>query len=263
MVCLEGLALHSGERTAVTLSRSPGSLLFAQAGAVARLCDLTVVRSDRGVCLASADGRIRVDLVEHLLAALGGLGVRSGVRVDVVGSEVPLLDGGAEALARAVLTLDAPSAPPRLTITRAAEFRHERSTYRLSPGADVSLAVTIDFRAPIGQQRADWRGDARDFLERIAPARTFGFLDEHEALLARGRARGVNLEHVLIFDATGPLGRDRPVEADEPARHKLLDLIGDLALYGGPPRGAITADRPGHSASHAVVRQALDAGVLA
>jgi UDP-3-O-[3-hydroxymyristoyl] N-acetylglucosamine deacetylase len=263
LVRLEGIALHSGERTAVTLSRSPGPLVLAQAGAVARLCDLTVIRSDRGVCLASVDGRIRVDLVEHLLAAFGGLGVRDGVRVDVVGSELPLLDGGAETLARAVLTLDAPSAPPRLTIARAAELRHERSTYWLAPGADVSLSVTIDFRAPIGQQRAAWGGDARDFLHRIAPARTFGFLDEHEALLARGRARGVNPEHVLVFDAKGPPPGCRAAEADEPARHKLLDLIGDLALYGGPPRGSIAADRPGHSASHAIVREALEMGVLA
>lgn len=263
MVRLEGVALHSGERTAVTLSRSAGPLVLAQAGATARLRELTVARSDHGVCLASADGRIGVDLVEHLLAALGGLGVRAGVRIEVFGAEVPLLDGGAEAFARALLTLEAPSAPPPLTITRAAVFQRARSTYWLSPGAEVRLEVSIDFRSPIGEQRARWRGDPGDFLQRIAPARTFGFLDEHEALLARGRARGASAEHVLVFDATGPLPRCRPPEADEPARHKLLDLIGDLAFYEGPPRGSITAERPGHAATHAVVQEALAAGVLA
>lgn len=262
MVRLEGIALHSGERTAVTLSRAAGPLSLTQNGAMTWLRDLNLARTDHGVCLAAADGRVSVDLVEHLLAAFGGLGVRDGVRVDVCGAELPLLDGGAQAFARALLRLDAPQAPPPLTVTRAGVFRHGGATYRLAPAAGVHLCVQIEFRPPVGRQGASWDGDAVDFLERIAPARTFGFLEEHDVLLRRGRARGVSLEHVVVFDGAGALPQGRAPEADEPARHKLLDLIGDLALYGGPPRGSIAAERPGHTATHAIVREALAAGVL-
>jgi UDP-3-O-[3-hydroxymyristoyl] N-acetylglucosamine deacetylase len=247
----------------VRLSRSEGPIVVAQGGAEAPLDELRPVRTDRGVTVATVDGRVRVDLIEHLLAALGGLGIGEGVRVEV-GDELPLLDGGALAFAGALRSLELPSSRPRpLRVVAETTLEHGRSVYRFTPGARVDLRVEVDFPAPVGHGRAAWAGDDADFVARIAPARTFGWVAELEALRAAGRAAEIDLAAVLVFDERGPLPGCRPPGPDEPARHKLLDLVGDLALHGGPPLGAIEALAPGHTATHAIVARALAGGVLA
>jgi UDP-3-O-[3-hydroxymyristoyl] N-acetylglucosamine deacetylase len=198
---LEGVALHAGARVAVTLSRHDGPIVLAQRGAEARLDELRVARADHGVRVEGAG--VAVDLVEHLLAALGGLGVRAGVRVEVEGDELPLLDGGAARFVAALRALEAPATPPALVVTRAAGFEARGARYRFHPGDDVRVAVDVDFPAPVGAARASWDGDPRDFADRVAPARTFGWLREHAALVAAGRARGVDLGAVLVFDEAG------------------------------------------------------------
>lgn len=262
---LRGVALHRGGPAEVRLFAAPGPITLAQRGAEAPLAELHVARADRGVTLASADGRVRVDLVEHLFAALGGLGVGAGVRIAIDDDELPLLDGGARRFAEAILALGvaAGPAPGALTITRNASISRGNAVYTFAPGPTVALRVDVEFRAPVGRESAEWRGDAADFLARIAPARTFGWADEHAALLASGRAAAVSLDAVLVYDERGAIPGCRPAGESEAARHKLLDLIGDLTIHGGPPRGSITASRPGHAATHAVVAEALASGVLA
>jgi UDP-3-O-[3-hydroxymyristoyl] N-acetylglucosamine deacetylase len=256
------VALHRGGPAEVRLSRAQGAVTFVQRGAEAPLDALRPARTDRGVTVTDAGGTIRVDLVEHLLAAIGGLGVASGVRIETDDAELPLLDGGALRFAEALLSLD----PPRgrgLRVARAAALDHGRSVYRFAPAAAPRLRVEIDFPPPVGRQAAAWDGDPDDFMTRIAPARTFGWVSELDALRAAGRAAGVDLASVLVFGDAGPIPGCRPPGPDEPARHKLLDLIGDLALHGGPPRGTIDALLPGHTATHAVAARALADGVLA
>jgi UDP-3-O-[3-hydroxymyristoyl] N-acetylglucosamine deacetylase len=261
---LVGVALHGGHPSRIVLTRAVGPIVLARHGAEARLDELCATRTDHGVTAASADGRIAIDLVEHLLAALGGLGVREGVRVSVDDGEPPLLDGGARRFAEALVAIGAPlEAPPGLRITRPATLSGGgASTYRFLPGTRTRLHVAVRFRAPIGDEEASWDGDPRDFLERIAPARTFGWVDEHAALLAKGRARGVDLDGVLVLSDAGPVAGCRPNEPGEIARHKLLDLIGDLTLHGGVPEGTIEAFAPGHGATHRVMAEALRTGIL-
>jgi UDP-3-O-[3-hydroxymyristoyl] N-acetylglucosamine deacetylase len=259
-VVLRGTALHRGGPAEVRLRRVAGPVVFAQRGVVAALAELAVARADRGVTVRC--GALRIDLVEHLLAAVGGLGVAGGVRLETDDDEIPLLDGGAARFTEALLALDPPRGW-RLRVTRDETLEHERSAYRFAPGPRPSVRLAVDFPAPVGRQAARWEGDAADFAARLAPARTFGWAHELAALRAAGRAAAVELESVLVFDAEGPIAGCRPAGPDEPARHKLLDLIGDLALYGGPPLGLVEANRPGHAATHAVVGRALAAGVLA
>jgi UDP-3-O-[3-hydroxymyristoyl] N-acetylglucosamine deacetylase len=241
-----------------------GLLTIAQRGAEARLDELRPVRTDRGVTVATADGRVRVDLIEHLLAAVGGLGVVEHLWVEVEGDEVPLLDGGALRFAEALMQLELQRAPGvrSLRVARAAVIEHERSVYRFAPGSLPSVRVEVDFPPPVGRQRAAWGGGAAEFVEHVAPARTFGWVRELEALREAGRAAAVDLGSVLVFDERGPIAGCRPPGPSEPARHKLLDLIGDLALHGGPPLGLVDAGAPGHTATHAVVARALAGGVL-
>jgi UDP-3-O-acyl-N-acetylglucosamine deacetylase len=261
---LEGTAVHRGIHAKVTLTVEDGPIRFEQRGAIVALEELNPVATDRGVTVTDADGRVRLELVEHLLAAFGGLGVGAGVRITIDEDEMPLLDGGAARFSEALRAIGAAPTPSTLIVERAATIEVRGSTYEFAPARAITLAVDVDFRSPVGAQHASWDGDAGDFATRIAPARTFAWRDEVEALRACGRALGDVGDAAIVFDegsttlASGGSLRGE----DEPARHKLLDLIGDLALHGGPPRGRIRAARPGHGATHAAVARALETGVL-
>lgn len=262
MIELRGLALHAGCETAATLARRAGPIALARAGREVPLGELSVARADRGVALAG--GGLEVDLVEHLAAALGALGIRRDLLVTVDGPELPLLDGGAARWFDALATLDLSPSPPSLVVAERATLRAGESTYRFEPADAVEIEVDVSFAHPMaGDRRAAWSGDARDFRERIAPCRTFGFAREAEALARAGRARGVDRNAVLVLTDDGVLDGCAPPRPGELAGHKLLDLVGDLALHGGPPRGRIVAERPGHAATHAAVRAALAQGILA
>jgi UDP-3-O-[3-hydroxymyristoyl] N-acetylglucosamine deacetylase len=244
------------------IARAHGPIVIAQRGVEAKVASLSIARADRGVLVASSDGRVRVDLVEHLFAAIGGLSVIDGVRVTADDGEIPLLDGSSARFVEAIVAIDPPRGH-RLRVTREASFEHGRSRYRFAPSDRVRVDVEVDFPAPVGRQRASWDGDAADFTSRIAPARTFGWRHEVDAMRRAGRAAEVDLASVLVFDGDRVMEGCEAREADEPVRHKLLDLLGDLAIHGGPPVGSIEAFAPGHSATHAVVSQALALGVIA
>lgn len=255
--------------------RAPGPVVWAQRGAEARLDELAATRTDRGVVVATPDGRVAIDLAEHLLAALGGLGVFEGVRIETDDDELPLLDGGARLFCEALFSIGAPCGGPRpMWLVAPATLSHGASTYRFTPtesgepkdasASGVRISVEVSFPPPVGRERAEWSGDPADFFARIAPARTFGWAHELEALRASARARGtVDLKSVIVFDGDGVMPGCRPSAPGEIARHKLLDLIGDLALYGGPPAGVIEAFAPGHTATHAVVAEGRRSGVFA
>lgn len=137
------------------------------------------------------------------------------------------------------------------------------ATYRLTPSASVEVTVKVHFDHPtLGTEEATWEGDPDDFVRRIAPARTFGFMRDAAELWARDRALGVDLDSVIVFTDTGVLPGCRPPEKSELARHKLLDLVGDWACYGGPPLGRLEASRPGHGKTHEAVRRALLEGIV-
>jgi UDP-3-O-[3-hydroxymyristoyl] N-acetylglucosamine deacetylase len=259
-VSLEGTALHAGVPARVELRRVPGPIRFVREGRAASLEEMRLENVDRGVALAGPGGAPKVDLCEHLLAALGGLGVFAGVEVEVEGPELPLLDGGALAFAEALRALELPRGVGCLVVAREAELRHGAALYRLRPADGLRVEVTVDFPPPVGRESACWDGDPDDFVARVAPARTFGWRDEHRALLARERARGADQAGLLVFDDGKVMSGCRPAEPGECARHKLLDLIGDLTVHGGLARGRVEAERPGHAATHACLAAALREG---
>ena len=271
-VVLHGKALHRGTPVCVSLVRAPGPICFEQRGARIALCDLIAARTDRAVSVSDREGRLQLDLVEHLLAALGGLGIQRGVRIECNDDELPLLDGGAARFCEALHEIGAPmNEPPSLRIAKDAELVSGRSLYRFRKASQSALKserclkVRIDCPAPVFQDEAQWQGDAQDFQTRIAQARTFGWIDDYQKLMNAGRALGADLESVLVFDATkekGVLEGCRPASPKEAAHHKVLDCIGDFALYGGPPQGFVEAQWPGHTATHAIIAQALSLGVL-
>jgi len=258
------MGLHSGAQCSVVLERRPGPLLFQIAGHEATLADLVVTRADHGVTIRSRQGGGEVDLVEHLFAAFAGLSIRSGVTTTLSGPEVPLLDGGAAELARALLALAPPRQGSALFVAEGGSIEVEGARYTFEPGSSVMVEVEVDFeRGGIGRQSATFAGNATRFVEDIAPARTFGFAADAEALRARGRARFVDPHSVIVLDEDGQaMPPGRPPRPDELARHKLLDLLGDLFVHGGPPRGRVRAERPGHRATHRALAEALERGLL-
>lgn len=269
---LEGFALHAGTMTSVTLARHEGPITFGRGARRAALQSLRVARTDFGVTLTDDHG-FEIDLVEHLLAAFAALGIRRDVLAVVEGPELPILDGGARVFAEALGHLEIPSTLPELVVRRRAGLKFADSSYDFEPGAGVEILVETVFDHPaIGAGSASWHGDSRAFCDDIASARTFGFTRQARELWGRGRAQlGVPAilhdeaaakalkRAVLLFDESGNL----PSFSDgEPAKHKLLDLIGDLAFYGGPPAGRIIARRPGHTATHRIVPEAIARGIL-
>ncbi len=200
--------------------------------------------------------------VEHLFAALAGLGIHRGVTISVEGDELPLLDGGAYAFADALLALSPPPPETRLFVAREAELVIGESLFSFQPAAKKEVAVEISgFPAHVAT-RACWDGTREVFLREIASARTFVREEELDALLARGLSANVDPAAIFVIREASLEGV-AAVAADEPARHKLLDLVGDMYAFGGVPLGKVRAFRPGHARNVEAMRRALGEGILA
>ncbi len=262
-VVVTGVGLHSGAPSRVLLQVRQGPVRLATPDGEAPLGQLTVVATARATTVESRDARVRVGTVEHALSALAGLGIHQGLTLFVEGPEMPLLDGGASAWCEALATLKLPSTRPALRVTREAVFEVGPSRFELSPGTEVDVAVHVDLGDPRFYADARWQGGPQDFVDRIAPARTFTLAQDVEELMRRGLARHVDPASVVVLAPDAVHHAGRPFLPDEPARHKLLDLIGDLYLHGGPPVGRVLAVRPGHASNARAIRRAIEEGVLA
>jgi UDP-3-O-[3-hydroxymyristoyl] N-acetylglucosamine deacetylase len=185
----------------------------------------------------------RVALVEHLLAALAVRGWWRGLVIEVSADELPILDGSAEPWYEVLEALGEPPAAPAPLTPEPLSLQVGRSVLSLEPGSN-HLCAEINFSHPaIGVQR--WCGGAPTY-RKLLPARTFGFLEEAEALSSRGLARAADLENVIVFDSHGPLAPLR--FRDEPVRHKALDVLGDMFLLAQPLGGRLTVKRGSHLA---------------
>jgi UDP-3-O-[3-hydroxymyristoyl] N-acetylglucosamine deacetylase len=261
-VIVQGVGLHTGSPVRVTLQDCTGPVQLRGQGASVTLDELSVVSTDRATTVEARGGGLRTKTVEHVLAALGGLGVYEGVALRIDGPEMPLLDGGATAWCDAVRRLGVEAGRRRLRVAREAVVHVGASRYEWAPADGVDVEVRLEIDDVRIAPHARWAGDPDDFYVRIAPARTFAVAREIEELLRRGLARHVDPASVVLIAPDAIHHAGRPFSPDEPARHKLLDLVGDLYLYGGPPLGRVCALRPGHAANTRAILQARDDGVL-
>lgn len=257
---LRGFGVHSGLASALALRCVDGPIVLAVEESRRPLDALELVDTTRSTNVRVGDAVVRT--VEHLFAAMGGLGIRSGLLASIEGGEVPLLDGGALAFAEALRRLGASASPPRTSVVKSEVVEIGGSRYEFRPGPTVHVEVELDFPGtPIeSAKRASWTGDAEDFLRRIAPARTFVLEREIAALGEASLAKFADASSVVIVGER--LFGAGTVAADEPARHKLLDLVGDLMLHGGPPRGSVIARRPGHRGNHAALAIAKERHIV-
>jgi len=259
---VEGLGLHTGAAARVVLAARSGPVALRSGGLEATLQQLSVSSSHRSTTVQAHGGRMSVGMVEHAFAALGGLGLHRDVVIEIDGPEMPLLDGGARVWCEALSSLGVTPSAPRLRIVRAATVEVGLSRYELAPGPGVDVQVVIELDNPSIEPFAQWKGDLGDFTRRIAPSRTFAQTRDLEELARNELARHVAPESVVLIAPDGVHASGRAFAPDEPARHKLLDLVGDCYLWGGPPIGCLRATRPGHRANALALAQGLEQGLL-
>lgn len=202
-----------------------------------------------------------VSTTEHLMAALAAFG-ETDARIFVEGDEIPILDGSAMPWVEALLDSGAEPGPRFVGISREICVDLGDSKARLVPlGPDRRpvIKVSIDFsNAFVGRQAIWYHPKEDDFVEEVAPARTFALESEVAAILDSGLARGGSLDCAVIIGPSGPLNPGGLRFPDEPVRHKLLDAIGDLALIGGLPWATVELERPGHRLLHELASKAFD-----
>ena len=262
---LDGVGLHSGAKVRLTIAPAP-----ADSGIVFTRTDVTprveipalaehVVDTTMNTSLGK-DGS-RIGTVEHLLAALAGCGI-DNARVEVVGPEVPILDGSAEPFV--ALVQDAGVHEQRATrrylmVRKPVVVSEGDKQARLSPTLGTfSVSYTIDFQHPlISDQTYKLEISNRSFQREIARARTFGFKRDVERLHRAGLARGGSLENAVVVDDFNILNPEGLRFPDEFVRHKILDALGDLSLIGMPIIGHLHAVKSGHHLNHQLVRKVL------
>jgi UDP-3-O-[3-hydroxymyristoyl] N-acetylglucosamine deacetylase len=283
---VEGRGLHGGERGAVRVRAAPsgtGWLVGRDGDLVPLDASLAVPDSVRCTTLRLPGGDVRT--IEHLFAALAGCGIRD-VAIEFEGPEVPILDGSARPWVEAIRSSrrgrderrggpgPGCAGPGRTAGCWAAEppgpgeavpcpvpawpsfrLRHGAATYFVEPARSFSATITIEGPHPrLGVLRASCDGTTESFVRDVAPARTWALREEVEALWAAGLAKGGSLDCAVVLGPDGPLGG--PLRfPDEPVRHKLLDLIGDLALLGGLPSVRVEARSPFHGGNRTLARE--------
>ena len=261
-----GIGLHSGRKVELVLRPAA-----ADTGIVYRRTDLDPpvdipARAESVVDVRMAttlgkDGAI-VGTVEHLSSALAGLGV-DNCYVDVDAPEIPIMDGSAASFVFLVQSagLVEQNAPRRFVrVLKPVEIREGDKWVRLEPYFGFKLSFSIDFNHPAidaTEQTVEVDLALEPFVTTVARARTFGFVNEVEALRAAGLAKGGNFENAIVMDEFRVLNADGLRSDDEFAKHKLLDAMGDLYVLGKPLIAAYSAHKGGHALNNKLLRALL------
>ena len=256
-----GVGLHSGAPVTMRLLPAP-----AGSGIVFRRTDLdnfeipAVGRNVAKVSYATSLMRqgVLISTTEHLLSALIGMGI-DNVIVELDNLELPILDGSALPYVQAILNTGIRTQRRRretIRILHDVEVREGNKFIGVYPGSGYSIQYAIDFPAPIGYQSACVDLAAETYGTTIAPARTFGYKANEKQMREMGLIRGANPENIIILGPKGPENGSLRFH-DEYVRHKVLDLIGDLALAGRRIEGHVVAERAGHAMHTALVSRLL------
>ena len=258
-----GVGIHSG--AAVSLTLGPASIdagfIFVRSGADGddrrvRAVAKSVTSTELATVLGDQQGPL-VSTAEHVLAALRGLGVDNAT-IEIDGPEVPIMDGSSAAFVAAIDQagiVEQSAARRFIQILKPVRVNRGDAYGELHPHArGFRIEVEIDFANPvIGHQDYALDLNPESFRREISRARTFGCMNDVEKLWSAGFARGASFENSMVFDDERLLNTEGLRYADECARHKVLDVIGDLALAGLPLIGGYRSVRGGHKLNHAVL----------
>jgi UDP-3-O-[3-hydroxymyristoyl] N-acetylglucosamine deacetylase len=262
-----GVGLHTGEKVHLTLRpAAPGT------GIVFRRIDLPVpveikaspyaVRDTRLSSCLEQDG-VRVSTVEHLMSALAGLGI-DNLYVDLTGPEVPIMDGSAGPFVFLLQSagLEEQKAPKTfIRVMKMVEVREGDKWVRFDPHNGFKLDLSIDFDHPVlerSRQHVCVDFSTTSYVREVSRARTFGFMQDVEAMREQGLALGGSLDNAVVMDDYRVLNSDGLRYEDEFVKHKVLDAIGDLYLLGHPLIGAFSGYKSGHALNNMLLRRLVD-----
>ena len=260
-VTLEGIGLHLGLQCRLTFRPAPSGhgVAFARTDrpGEARIPASVerAVQTERRTQLGDGPGGLHT--VEHVLAAVAGAQV-DDLLIEMDAPEPPILDGSALPFVEALRTagiVEHSGVPGYLCLREPVRVIDGESVYEAYPANDLRVEITIDFPHPlIGRQRGEYVVTPAAFAEQLAPARTFGFLHEVEALRAKGLIQGASTSNAVVLDETGVM--DTALRwPDEFVRHKAMDCVGDLALAGSRVKARIVATKPSHRGTVTLVRE--------
>ncbi len=259
-VTVTGIGVHSGAPATVTIGPAEvnAGFVFIRTGDDREIAASTssVVATDFATVLGDHQGPL-VSTAEHVLAALRGMGVDNAT-IEVDGPEMPIMDGSAAPFVDAIdqAGIVQQNAPRRfIEILKTVQVTLGESFGELRPHAGGFRAeLEIDFvNTPIGRQAYAFDLSADSFRRDICRARTFGRMGDVNKLWSAGYALGASLENSVVVDETRVLNTEGLRYADECVRHKVLDVVGDLALAGLPLIGLYRSVRGGHKLNHAVL----------
>ena len=253
-----GQGLHTGLRTGVILHPAPAGfgIVFASLSDETQIPVQIDNVTDTGYNTTLASGARSVRSVEHLMSALNGFGISNVlVKTD---DEFPALDGSAAEFCRQIAEAgvrDQDATVQPIRIARAITVRSKNDEFMtIEPADHLIIDYTLDFPQPIGVQKFHFELTSTDaYVKEVAPARTFGFVRDFAQMNQMGLAMGGRLDNAIIVDDQ-KIVNTKLRFPEEFARHKVLDLIGDLYLLGRPLEGHITASKTGHSDNLAMIK---------
>jgi UDP-3-O-[3-hydroxymyristoyl] N-acetylglucosamine deacetylase len=256
-----GIGLHSGRKVSLSLrpADEDSGIIFIVTGSSGER--MLKPAPDGVVCTGLAttlgQGDCRVATVEHLLAAIRGMGI-DNIIVQTDGGEIPIMDGSAASFVLLLKNagIRTQSAPKRiLALKKDIVFEREDKWIKARPARGFAVNYAISFDHPlVGRQKRRFSLSDQDFARHIARARTFGFLRDVEHLQKHGLALGGSLENAVVLDEYGVVNPEGLRFEDEFVRHKILDFIGDMALLDYPLWGSFSVYCSGHALNNEFLR---------
>ena len=267
VISATGIGVHTGEKVYMTLRPAA-----ADTGIVFRRVDLPQVVEIKADPYAVGDTRLAsclvkdgasVGTVEHLMSALAGVGVDNAY-VDLSAAEVPIMDGSAGPFVFLLQSagIEEQNAAKRfIRILKTVEVRHGDKWVKLAPFNGFKLDLGIEFNHPVfdrSRQTVSFDFSSTSYVKEVSRARTFGFMQDVEAMRAQGLAMGGSLDNAIVMDEYRILNSDGLRYDDEFVKHKALDAIGDLYLLGHPIIGAFSGFKSGHALNNQLLRALLE-----
>ena len=264
-----GVGLHTGEKVYLTLRPAPidAGIVFVRTDLDEPVSLQALVDNvgDTTMATSLTDGTVEISTVEHLMAALSGLGVDNAI-VEVNASELPIMDGSAAPFVFLLQSagIDEQSAPKKfIRIKKTVSYRQGDIVAEIKPYDGFKVSYTLRYDHPVfhrHEKSASVEISSMSFVKEVSRARTFGFLADYEKLRSMNLARGGSLDNAVVVDDYRILNDEGLRQEDEFVKHKILDAIGDMYLLGHSMIGEFAGYKSGHGPNNALLRMVLADG---
>ena len=264
----KGIGLHTGKKVSLTLRPAPTNegIVFFRTDVtpierIAAHCG-NVTSTDLSTTIATSPTRPSITTIEHLMSAFKGLGIDNAY-VDIDGPEVPIMDGSSSPfvfLIQSAGKVEQHRYKRTIRIKKKVTYKMDDKWIKIEPYNGFKINYSIDFNHPVFNNKpAAISLDFKDtsYIQDISRARTFGFVDQIEALMEKGLCKGGSVNNAILIDDYHIVNEDGLRYADEFVRHTVLDCLGDISLFGANMLGKITAHKSGHSMNTMLTRRII------